>query len=189
MLKPTNLALAALLSVTSVAAAGSDTQWLHVAVDGEDDERVRINVPLNLVSAVLPLIEDDDFHHGRIVLDGEEFDRDDLVAMLAAVAEAEDGEYVTVDDRDDHVRISKQGDTILVKVEEKRRRTGEVETEVVVRIPVAVLDALASGDSNELNVVAAVEALGKYAENGDLVTVNDDEDVVRIWIDGKNESD
>ena len=136
-----------------------------------------------------PLIEEEQFSHGRIILDGEEFDRADIVAMLEAVADAEDGEYVTIDDQEDHVRISKEGESVLVHVEERDRRTDEIETRVDVTIPVAVLDALASGDEDELDVMAALEVLAEQPMKGDLVTVNDDESTVRIWVDRRNQSD
>ena len=181
--------LTILLAATLGGSAAADTQWLHVAVDGEDSERVRVNVPLSLVAAILPLIDEEGFHHGRVVLDGEEFDRADLVAMLTAVAEAEDGEYVSIDDEEDHVRVAKKGDAFLIHVEERHRQTDEIETRVNVRIPVAVINALATGDEDELNIVAAVEALGEHGSDGDLVTVIEDDETVRIWIDRKNVSD
>ncbi len=189
MWKKTILTLMTLMLATTIASAGDDAKWLHVAVDSEDAEHVRVNLPLTLVSAILPLIEEEQFSHGRILLDGEEFDRADVVAMLQAVSKAEDGEYVTVDDQDDHVRISKKGDSILVRVEERDRRSNEIETRVNVTIPVAVLDALASGDKDELDVMAALEVLADQPMEGDLVTVNDDESTVRIWVDRRNQSD
>jgi len=54
---------------------------------------------------------------------------------------------------------------------------------------VSVLEALLSGDDDELNLVAAVEALSKDAK-GSLVTVNDDDGtLVKVWIDDRNQSD
>jgi hypothetical protein len=61
-----------LLVLVGDASAGPDRRWVHVAIDGEDAERVRINVPLSLIETVLPLIEDDEFHHGKIRLDDAE---------------------------------------------------------------------------------------------------------------------
>jgi len=51
-----------------------------------------------------------------------------------------------------------------------------------------VVDALFSSGKDELDVVAALHAL---SSNGDteLVSVKDDENTVRIWIDSKNVSD
>ncbi|MGQ0721320.1 MAG: hypothetical protein ACT4PE_07065 [Candidatus Eiseniibacteriota bacterium] len=174
-----------LLFLVGDATAGSDRRWIHVTVDGEDGERVRVNVPLSLIETVLPLIEDDDFRHGKIRLDDTDLDRDEVLAMLRAVDQAEDGEYVTVDDGDEHVRVAKQGKMLTVKVEDLSEGGKE---HVDIQVPVAVLHALVSGDEDELDVVAAIEALGKHSD-GDLVTVNDDDGtVVRIWIDDANAS-
>ena len=43
-----------LLSLVTPAFADED-RWLHVAVDGED--RVRLNLPLSVVTAAMPLID------------------------------------------------------------------------------------------------------------------------------------
>jgi hypothetical protein len=187
--KKTILAVLALAMSVTAAHAGGKTQWLHVAVDGHhEEERVRVNLPLSLLSAVLPLIEDEGFHDGRIVFDDAELDRADLVALLEAVRDAEDGEYVTIRDRGDHVRIAKDGKHVLVHVEERWGDAEEADETVEIRVPLAVVDALVSGEDDELNVLAAVEALGKHGD-GNLVTVNDDGDLVRIWVDGQNQSD
>jgi hypothetical protein len=182
--------LALLLLGTASSAHAKDDLWIHVSVDGGDDdaERVRINLPLSLISTVLPLIEHEEFRHGRVRLDDHDLDREEMMAILRAVAEAEEGEYVTIDDDDETVRVSKQGGMILVNVEERGRRGGDGE-HVDIRVPVSVLEALVSGDDNELNVLAAIEALSKDA-GGNLVTVNDEDGtLVKVWIDDRNISE
>ena len=54
--------------------------------------------------------------------------------------------------------------------------------DVNVQIPSRVVDALLSGEGEELNFRAAIEALAAEGE-GELVTVNDDDDRVRVWVD------
>jgi hypothetical protein len=183
------LGLVLLAAVPAPADKNLDDLWIHVAVDGsdQDPERVRVNLPLGLLESVLPLIEEDEFHHGKIRLDDGDLEHDDVVAILRAVAEAKDGEYVTVEDGPDHVRVAKKGDQVLVRVEE---RHGDGDTEHVdIRIPVKVLDALVSAGEDEIDVIAAVQALGEHGK-GDLVTVNDEDGtLVRIWVDESNESD
>jgi hypothetical protein len=182
--------LALLFLGTGPSAHAKDDLWIHVSVDGGDDdpERVRINLPLALISTVLPLIEHDEFRHGRIRLDNHDLDKEEMVAILRAVAVAKEGEYVTVDDADETVRVSKKGGMILVKVEE-RDRDGRGKEHVDIRVPVSVLEALVSGDDDELNVLAAIEALSKDA-NGNLVTVNDEDGtLVKVWIDDRNISE
>jgi hypothetical protein len=121
-------------------------------------------------------------------MDDCDLSREEMVAILRAVKDAEEGEYVTIEDGRDHVRVAKEGKQLIVKVEE-RSRHGEADETVDIRVPVSVLEALLSGDDDELDLVAAVEALSKESE-GNLVTVNDDDGtLVRVWIDDRNQSD
>jgi hypothetical protein len=177
------LAILLLPLILSPASGADRDQWLHVAVDEnwEGGDRVRINIPLTLVEAVLPLIEAHEFHNGRVVIEDEEFSREDLKAILTAVHDAQDGEYVTVDGADEHVRVAKEGKHMLIKVRDS-------EDDVDVKMPVAVLDALLTGEDDELNVLAAVTALADHGE-GTLLTARDGEETVRIWIDRQNQSD
>jgi hypothetical protein len=52
---------------------------------------------------------------------------------------------------------------------------------VRVEIPIDVVDALLSGDGEELNVRGAFALLQK--RRGDIVRVNDVQSTVRVWID------
>ncbi|NNE43299.1 MAG: hypothetical protein HKN12_03750 [Gemmatimonadetes bacterium] len=183
------IGLSGLLFVGTSVVAGhpkdNDDLWLHVSVDGGDSERVRVNVPLALVETVLPLIDESEFSHGKLRIEGEELSHEDIVAILRAVRDADDGEYITVQDGDEHVRVSKENRYIKVHVEEDNGRGDNVN----IRIPVEILEALVSGDDDELDVIAAVRALKNHA-NGDLVTVMDEDGTeVRIWVDNKNSSD
>jgi hypothetical protein len=165
------------------ASAADRDQWLHVVVDEgwQGGDRVRLNIPLTLVEAVLPLIETHEFRHGKVVIEDEDFSREDLKAVLAAVRDAQDGEYVRVEGTDENVRVAKQGKHILVKVTDSH-------DDVDVKMPVAVLDALLEGENDELNIVAAVTALAEHAD-GTLLTARDGRETVRIWIDRQNQSD
>jgi hypothetical protein len=89
--------------------------------------------------------------------------------------------FVTVEDRGENVRVWKQGGYLMVEV----REHGD-ESTVDVRIPGSVVDALLSGEGDELDVAAALTALAAHGE-GELVTVNDSRDRVRIWVDGSAE--
>jgi len=180
------LGLLILLLAGTVALAGSGTKWLHIKVNegGENGEMVRLNLPLDLVAQVLPLVKTEAFDRGKVTIDGEEFEEVDIRGILAAVRDAEDGEYVTVDGPDENVRVSKHGNLLLVNVKE----SGGDDEEVKIRIRMEVVEALLSGDDDELNILAAVNALGEY-DDGDLVTVDGDDETVRIWIDSQNTSD
>jgi hypothetical protein len=170
----------------TLASAGPASRWFHIRVveKGEDGETVRVNVPVEMVHSILPMIEDGKFHHGKIALDSHDVDAVQLRQMLAAVRDAEDGEYVTVDGPDEKVSIRKEAGTFYIDVDER----GPSPEKVNVKIRMDVLDALLSGEDDELNVAAALRKLGEQDE-GDLVTVYSDDETVHIWVDDKNVGD
>jgi hypothetical protein len=171
-----------LLLAATLALGGSGDLWIHVYVQegGEHPETVRVNVPLSLVESVLPLIECEEIKNGRVqILDEIEAEGIDLKAMWEALRSAEDGEYVTVESDDGHVRVAKADGLFLVKAEED-------EEKVNVRIPLDVVDALFSSEEGELDILAAVQALGRHSGQ-DVVTVEDGSSRVRIWIDDRQE--
>jgi hypothetical protein len=176
--------MALILVSTGVVLAGGD-RWLHVRVQeaGDTPQTVRVNVPLSLIERVVPLIDVDEFHGGKIRLGEQELGSTDLRAIWQEIKDTEDAEFVTVEGGDDNVRVSKKGDYLVAEVQEGR---GSRES-VTARLPLAVIDALLSGDKDELNILAAIKALA--AHEGDLVAVKDDKSTVRVWIDGSNRSE
>ncbi len=174
------LILATLITTLALsgAAAASDGRWIHVRVleDG-GEESVRVNLPLSMVANLLPLIDADEFHRGIVHINDPDFRRLDLRGMVEELKNAPDAEFVTVKDRGDSVRVSKAGGFLLVQVDEDDGQR------VRVRVPMQVADALLSGPSDQLDLVAAVRALGEHGMDGDLVTVEDGDTSVRVWID------
>ena len=160
--------------------------WLHVRVvdgkHGEEGETVRVNVPLTLAEKVLPAIQVDRFQNGKVRLDHGDMKDVDLKAILKAVRDTRDGEFVTVEGKD-NVRVAKEKGHLLVKVREGKVNGAKVD----VQVPMAVVEALLSGDEGELDVAAAVRALARHGDEF-LVTVTDEETSVRVWIDTQNTS-
>jgi hypothetical protein len=66
----------------------------------------------------------------------------------------------------------------------KEKEKGKTET-VDVSVPLTVVDALLSGGTDELDLVAAVRALGTLGDTV-LVTVEDQKSKVRIWVDSRS---
>jgi hypothetical protein len=158
--------------------------WLHVKIDSTDDEgeEVRVNIPLNLVETLLPMIDAEPLHHGILELEDIDLEGIDPRALLQALRDTPDSDFVTVKSKKESVRVAKEGDFLIVRVEEAR---GEGEN-VLVKFPMTVVDALLSGTEGDgLNIMAAIDALGSY-KGGDLVTVQDGDQYVRIWIDSSN---
>jgi hypothetical protein len=58
-------------------------------------------------------------------------------------------------------------------------------THVEVKIPMSVVDAMLGSGKNELDIVAGLHMLAKQGDT-ELVSVKDEENTVRIWVDSKN---
>lgn len=183
MIRSICFGLLTLVLASTIAIASGDTKWLHVKVHekGDGGEIVRVNLPMDLVAKVLPLIEAEGFDRGKVSFDGHELEEVDIRGILEAVKDAEDGEYVTVESPDENVRVAKKGNRLFVKVSEE----GDEPEYVNVEIRMEVVEALLSGAEDELDVLAAVEVLAKYGEQ-ELVSVDASDATVRIWVDSKN---
>lgn len=173
------------LGILVSASPATAEQWLHVNVHEKGDEgaNVEVNLPVNLIHKAVPLVERST-SNGRVEIGDEDFSGRDLKELLRELDRSPDGEYVRVRDREDNVRVAKQGAFMLVKVESHDGKNAHVDA----RIPMSVINALASGEDDQLNISAALDALAK-AGDGELITVVDDdgETHVRIWVDSKNE--
>jgi hypothetical protein len=203
---PALLALATLLaspavvfaqtSPTASSTSSSSDRWLHVRVISTESkgETVRVNVPLEMAEKVLPAINKDRLHNGKVRFDDHELNGVDVKALLDAVRTSKDGEYVTVQGNDSDVRVAKQGGFMFVHVTEKHsynEKNGKPseKSRVEVKIPMKVVDALFSAGKDELDIVAALRALSAHGGDTELVSVKSDENTVRVWLDSKNVSD
>jgi len=170
----------------TAALAGQPAQperWLHVRVDNTEakGEMVRVNVPLSLAEKVLPTINNDRLHEGKVTIHQANVNGVDLRALLDAVSTARDGEFVTVQGATSDVRVAKQAGYLMVHVREEKAASRK---RVEIRVPLTVVDALLSA-GNELDLVAAVRAL-RSSGDSELVMVRDEKNTVRIWLDSKN---
>jgi hypothetical protein len=169
------------------ASSGKQDRWLHVRLDNPDskEETVRVNVPLELAEKVLPTINRNRLQSGKVKIDQIDCHGVDVHALLDAVRSSKDGEFVTVQSKDADVRVAKQGGYFLVHVLDKNRSK---KSRVEVKVPMKVVDALFSGGKDELDLVAALHALSSQGDT-ELVSVKDEENNVRIWLDSKNVTD
>ena len=208
------LAAASLLTPFAAFAqsnSSSTERWLHVRVISTDSsgETVKVNVPLELAEKVLPAINKDRLQHGKVKVDKLDCDGVDLRALLDAVRNTKDGEFVSVQATDADVNVAKKGEYLLVhvtdksdkhwkyeeKLEKKSEKSAEKseknrthESRVEVKVPMKVVEALLSAGKDELDLVAALRALGNQGDT-ELVSVKDDDNTVRVWLDNKNISD
>ena len=171
----------ALTFALPLSAGADSTRWIHVRVhdEGEDGARVDIQVPLAMVSSLLPSFKKKiEIHEGRIDLGNDEMTLDEMRGYWAAVKGSKDGNYVTVRDGSDTVRIAKRGGVVHVDVSADRGSE-----RVKLRLPVPLVDAVL-GKDDTLDVGELVKALSGVP-NGEIIAVDDDDSRVRIWIDDK----
>lgn len=186
---------------TSSTSSSSSDKWLHVRVvstDG-DNATVKVNVPLEMAEKVLPAINRDQLHNGKVKINEHDMNGVDLKQLLDAIRTSKDGEFVTVRSDDADVRVAKKEGYMLVHVTEKNSgkhgKAGEKASEksaeksrVEVKVPLKVVDALFSAGKDELDVLAALKALAAHGDT-ELVSVKSDDSTVHIWLDSKNIAD
>ena len=179
-------ALALMLAAPAGLAAQSNAAWIHVQVaeGGDKAETVNVNLPLSLARVALQVAPKKMTEELHEKMSESEMSLADLRLLWAELKNAGDAEFVTVESGDESVRVARVGDKIRVFVEELKEDEGAESAErVQVEIPVEVVDALLSGEGEELNLEAAVARLAD--QRGDIVKVEDGESRVRVWIDEK----
>lgn len=180
------LLAAGTMVLAAPAMAAPAEKYLHVkVVDPAKDENVNINVTLAMAEKILPAINNDDLHDGKVSIHNAAMNGVDLRAVLDAVRTAPDNEFVTIKDRDSDVRVAKANGNFIVRITDKKNKDQKVD----VTVPLKIVDALFSTAKNdELNVAAALRAL---SDAGDtlLVTVQGSSQKVRVWVDSRNTQD
>jgi hypothetical protein len=170
-------ALAPVMALALAAPAAAASPWLHVRVLEDEGDKVSVNLPLSVVRVALSIIPEK-------ISDGKHFKIDDhdhlsiaeMKALWRELRNSAEGDLVTVESADENVRVSREGELMLVRVDGHER--GE---EVAVEIPLSLVDALLAPEGEELDFEAAVEHLEQI--RGDIVRVKGDDGTVRIWID------
>jgi hypothetical protein len=186
--------LSALVVLAGASAAfgqsgSTKDRWLHVRVINSDNkgETVRVNIPLELAENVLPTINKNHLHNGKVTIEQAHMNDLDVHALINAVRTAKDGEYVTVQGTDQDVRVAKEGGRLLVHVKDNKGSKSN-KSEVDIKIPMHVIDALFSAGKDELDVVAGLHALALMGDT-ELVSVKSEDSTVRVWMDSKNSGD
>ncbi|MEO1366032.1 MAG: hypothetical protein AAFX50_02560 [Acidobacteriota bacterium] len=179
---------AAFLIALLVAPAAFADQWIHFKVEGPDDERVTVNLPMSMVRSVAAMIPADVKaevdSEMRIAIDELDMEWEQFREFWQSVKEAPEATFATVQTRDESFSIKKEAGYLMVQTDESSR-TG---TEIDVKLPMNVVDALFSGPEGTLNFVAALDALASDG-HGHLVSIRDGEETVQVWIDGNNLAD
>jgi ribonuclease HI len=173
---------AAILMTAALALAASATRYLHVKVTNPTShELVRVSVPLTLAEKIIPAINHGELRDGKIHIGNMNADNVNIRAILDALKTAPEGEFVTVQDTGDDVRVAKEHGQVVVHVIDKNSKEN-----VDVTVPWDVVEALVSDTTeNQLNVEAAIKALQNVGDTT-LVRVSGSDENVRVWIDSRN---
>jgi hypothetical protein len=174
-------------STSQSSTSASSERWLHVRVISTNakGDTVRVNVPLDLAEKVLPAIDHDRFHKGKVRIGCMDCDGVDVRTLIEAVRNSKDGEFVTVQSKDADISVAKKEGIFLVHVHDKNKSKN---SQVEVKVPMKVVEALLSAGKDELDIVAGLHALPAQGDV-ELVSVKDDENTIRVWLDSKNVTD
>lgn len=187
MKKLVQVGAAVCLLATAVFGAPAE-KYLHVRVtSGADKEVVSVNVPLSLAEKVVPAINHGKLNQGKVTIDNADMKDVDLRAILDAVKNSPDGEYVTIQGKDQDVRVAKSKGNLVVHVTDKSSGKEKGGSKVDVIIPMSVVNALMPSDKHEIDLVAAIHALSDSGEKL-MVTVHDADDDVKVWVDAESGS-
>ena len=188
---------------TTTSSGKTTEQWIHLRVESKEDhgETVRVNVPVEMAAKVLPAINKNNLHDGKVRIESSRMNDVDLRTIVDAVRTSRDGEYVTVQGSGNDVRVAKSAGYLYIHVTDKgtgkkaaakdgktEAKAAGHESKVEIKLPMKVVDALFSAGKDELDIVAALKALSAHGDM-ELVTVKDDENTVRVWVDSKNVAD
>ena len=175
------VAAAALLCLGGLPSAQDAPQpWIHVEVVGGDGGgNASVNLPLAAAEVLASMIPPDRIGGGAIQLtdSGVSVSIPAVRKMWGQLMAAGDAEFITIEQEDDIVRVARSGEEIEIRM----ARGGEATETAEMRLPVAVVDALLSGDGDSLNLRAALDQLSEL--RGDIVRVREDERRIRVWID------
>jgi hypothetical protein len=180
--------MAILFLGAAALTAGAAERWIHVRVEKASGASggMSINVPIEMASAVLPLIPTDQQHHGKFSLQAS-VNGMDLRAMLDAVRNSPDNVSATLEQHGKEVSVTKSGPNLLIKVVEIPGAEHHLGKTITIKVPISVVRAVLAHDSGELDVEGGIRALTR---EGDVdVTVNSEKETVRVWTDTRTTSD
>lgn len=179
-----SMAMATLI-MTSRLEGQTGSAWIHIRVTEHTGgkAKVSVNLPLSVVQVALDLAPEKILSEGHVHIDHGGRCRisvPDLRRMWKELRDSGETEFVTVEDGDGKVVVTREGDLVRVEIVDPDD-AGET---VHIGVPVTLVDALLSGEGKELNVREALDQLKD--QRGEIVRVEGGDADVRIWIDERN---
>lgn len=182
----------ATMTMGALAPAAADAQnrrddlWFHLTVnEAKDGSKVVLNLPLSMVEKAAGgfIPKEARNGNGKIRVNDQEMSKAELQAMWNDLRRRPDMTFLSVEETDGKVKMAKQGNYLLIHAVDH----GVKKENVQIRMPLGVVDALLSGPGEDLDVSAAMQALVRAGE-GELITVDGEDETVRMWIDNRAET-
>ena len=177
LLRTTTLATIA-LGLAAFPALGQERPWLHVQVEGDDDNtKVEVNLPLAAVEALGDSLGEkilDEMTHEWEEGGDVDVDAEDLRAFWQSLRD-NPGAWMTIDEEDGgNLRARMDGDEVRIE-------GADDDGSLDIRVPVTFGDALFGDEGSDPDLGAAIRALADHDDV--LVSVDGDDGRVRIWIE------
>jgi hypothetical protein len=171
-----------LVALIAAPAAASDL-WFHLRVDSRTDGKaqVRVNVPVSLIEAALPLIPKHASGECRFEVDGHRIRPAEFRAALLTLRKSAEDTPVTLAAEGESLVVYRRADYVFMDV------TQTDGARSVIRLPLDLAEAMVPGEDDEVDLRAAARALVRRGP-GELMAVASEDATVRIWIDESNES-
>ena len=171
------LAIAAML-VACTGWAGDQIRWLNVHVsDHSDATEVKLHLPFSMVLTLIDAVQTDELRNGKVHIDIDHAEVD-WVAIVEELKRAPEGEFITIEEPDAHVVVSKKAGLVSINVNED----GDHGEKVQIWLQEPLLAAFSVDADNRLDLralIASLETLG----NGELVRVESSDADVRVWVE------
>ena len=170
----------AILLYASLTLAGSAraAEWIHVTIDKPGETQVKLQLPMSLAGTALALLGDQaKIDPSSIRVGNQDMDVVKLRETWKAVRAAGDAQFISIADEKSDVKVSTKSGSLFVDV--KERAGGST---VRVSLPNEVVDALLSGEGNELAIDAALARLAT-SPKGDIVRIAGGPEQVRVWLE------
>lgn len=168
------LLLASAIAVPAAATAtvaATGVAWIDVKEGGRDGHRIVLPVPLLLAETAASFVPQKELN---LELGEAAAHLGAAREVLQALAQAPDGEYVRVEEKDQQVLIEKVGDTLRVEV---HGRDGE---DVTVNVPLKAVSEIIDREGR-ISPARAVRLL-RHARFSTLVDVHQGDQHVKITV-------
>jgi len=177
----------AIIFLAATTLLGAQAQrWIHVQVENVKgvSGNVSVNLPIEMASAALSSIPSE-HHQGKFHIQGS-VNGTDLRAVLNAIRNSPDNVFITMERRDKEVSVAKAGRSLLIRIADRPDFTRHFDKTIAIKVPVSVVRAMLANNSEELDIGAGIRALTREGEVD--VTMNNEQQSVRVWTDTRTTS-